>query len=54
VLQFGKKNGKITRKDVAGLCRVNENQASHLLRKLYKSGKLELIGGGPGAYYQAS
>jgi len=54
VIQFVKKNGKITRKDAAGLCRINENQASHLLRKLYKSGKLELIGTGRGAYYRAS
>ena len=54
VLQFVKKNGKITRKDVAGLCRINENQASHLLRKLYKSGELKLIGGGRGAYDQIS
>jgi ATP-dependent DNA helicase RecG len=54
VLQFVKKNGEITRKDVAGLCQINENQASHLLRKLHKSGKLELIGSGRGAYYRAS
>jgi ATP-dependent DNA helicase RecG len=54
VLQFVKKNGKITRKDAAGLCQINENQASHLLRKLYKSGKLKLIGSGRGAYYQIS
>ena len=45
---------KSDRKDAAGLCRINENQASHLLRKLHKSGKLKLLGSGRGAYYQIS
>jgi ATP-dependent DNA helicase RecG len=53
VLQLAKTQGRIARKDVASLCRVNEEQASHLLRKLAEKGKLVLVGKGRGAHYRA-
>ncbi len=53
VLQYAKKHGRVTRKDAMALCRISEDQASRLLRKLYTDGKLELIGKGRGAYYRA-
>ena len=54
VLQFAKKHKRITRKDVVELCKLNEDQASRLLRKLHASGKLELAGKGRGAHYKLS
>ena len=54
VLQFVKKHKRITRKEVVELCKLNEDQASRLLRKLHASGKLELSGKGRGAYYKLS
>lgn len=54
VLQFAKKHKRITRKEVVELCKLNEDQASRLLRKLHASGKLELSGKGRGAYYKLS
>ena len=53
-LQFVKKHKRITRKEVVELCKLNEDQASRLLRKLHASGKLELSGKGRGAYYKLS
>jgi ATP-dependent DNA helicase RecG len=52
VLQLVKTQGRIARKDVASLCRVGERQASHLLRKLSREGKLVLVGRGRSAYYR--
>ena len=54
VLQFVKKHKRITRKEVVELCKLNEDQASRLLRKLHASGKLELSGKGRGAHYKLS
>jgi ATP-dependent DNA helicase RecG len=51
VLQYVKKHGKITRKEAVTLCRISEDQASHLLRKLHAVNKLKLIGKGRGAFY---
>ena len=53
VLQLVKTQGRIARKDVASLCRINEEQASHLLRKLAQEGKLTLVGRGRNAYYRS-
>ena len=53
-LQFVKKHKRITRKEVVELCKLNEDQASRLLRKLHASGKLELSGKGRGAHYKLS
>ena len=51
VLQFAKAHGQVTRQDVIALCRVNKNQASYLLKKLVKSGELQLVGKGRKAAY---
>jgi ATP-dependent DNA helicase RecG len=51
VIYFARENKNITRREAAFLCQINENQASHLLRKLEKNGKLKMIGGGCGAFY---
>jgi len=53
-IQFAQENKKITRKEAAFLCQINENQASHLLRRLKKIGKLKLVGKGRGAFYVLS
>lgn len=52
VMQFVESHGRITRKDVCELCRINEDQATYLLRKLRQQGKLALIGKSRGAHYQ--
>src|SRR5438046_704936 len=52
VLQYVAAHGKITRKDVGTLCRVNDDQATYLLRKLVRENKLELVGKGRGAHYR--
>ncbi|MGH9842798.1 MAG: RNA-binding domain-containing protein [Blastocatellia bacterium] len=51
VLQYAQHHGRITRKDASELCRLNENQASRLLRRLEAEGKLTRVGKGRGAYY---
>jgi ATP-dependent DNA helicase RecG len=51
ILRFTEKNGKITRKDVVELCRISEDQASWMLRKLCKNSRLNMHGKGRGAYY---
>jgi ATP-dependent DNA helicase RecG len=45
------KDKRITREDVAELCKITPAQAYHLLKKMSKDSKLELHGGGRGAYY---
>lgn len=52
VLQYVQTHGRIARKDVCELCRMNEDQAGYLLRKLCRSNALELVGKGRGAYYR--
>ena len=44
-------HGQVTRQDVMELCRVNENQAAYLLKKLVKSEELQLVGKGRTAAY---
>ena len=44
--------GRIVRKDVSELCRINDDQATYLLRKMCRENKLELVGRGRGAYYR--
>lgn len=51
ILQYVKAHGRVTRKDVMELCRVNKNQAAYLLKKLVKSGELQHIGMGRAAAY---
>lgn len=51
ILQYVKAHGQVTRQDVMELCRVNENQAAYLLKKLVKNGELQLVGKGRTAAY---
>jgi ATP-dependent DNA helicase RecG len=54
VLQYVRKHGRITRKDAGELCRLSEDQASRLLRRLQAEGKLIMTGKGRGAFYSAA
>jgi ATP-dependent DNA helicase RecG len=51
VLQFVKAHGSITRAQAAELCSVNSQQASQLLRRMAREGKLNLHGQRKGAKY---
>ena len=51
VLQYAKKHGKITRREVAELCQVSNFQAIRLLRGLVTDGHITLHGKGKGAFY---
>jgi ATP-dependent DNA helicase RecG len=51
VLQYVQSHGRITRKDAAALCRISEDQASRLLRKLSGAKKLKPEGKGRGTSY---
>lgn len=51
VLQFVRSHGRITRSQVADLCRIGPHQASRLLRKLIESGHLTRHGSGKGTWY---
>jgi len=52
IFQFIQAHGQITRGEVVDLCRLSENQASYLLKKLTERGDLRLIGSGRGAHYK--
>ena len=52
ILQYVQAHGRIARRDVVELCRVNENQAAYLLKKLVRRGRLRLIGRGRAAHYE--
>lgn len=54
VLQWVAKHGTVTRADVADLCHLSEDQATRLLARLRKAGRLFLHKQGRGAYYTAS
>jgi ATP-dependent DNA helicase RecG len=51
ILSYVKNHGRITRKETVELCRLSEDQASHLLRKLSAANRLKLVGQRRGAYY---
>ncbi len=51
ILQFAKAHGRITRKEVAELCRIREYQASYLLKRLVQEGKLVQHGRRRGTSY---
>jgi ATP-dependent DNA helicase RecG len=51
IFSYVKKHGRITRKETMELCRLSEDQASRLLRKLSSANKLKLEGKGRGASY---
>jgi ATP-dependent DNA helicase RecG len=52
VLQYVDKHGKITRREVAELCRLGPDQAYRLLKRLVRSRKLTLVGNRKGARYE--
>ena len=54
VLSFVRQHGRIKRSDVTELCRVNDEQAKILLRKLKAAGHLKQQGARGGAYYTAA
>ena len=51
ILQYVQAHGEIARRDVVALCRVSENQAGYLLKKLVDHNKLQLVGAGRSAHY---
>ncbi|MBI3302606.1 MAG: putative DNA binding domain-containing protein, partial [Deltaproteobacteria bacterium] len=51
VLQYARKHGRVTRKDVADLCRIGPYQATRLLDRLVGGGKIQRLGAGRGVYY---
>ena len=54
VLDYVRAHGRITRREVMDLCRVNANQAAYLLRRLSNAEELERIGMGRNAFYRLS
>jgi len=52
VLSYVDQNGRIRRQDVVDLCRLGPNQATRLLQRLVKAGKLVLRGQPKGAFYE--
>ncbi|GJD17835.1 conserved hypothetical protein [Rivularia sp. IAM M-261] len=51
VLNYVNTHGKITRQETMELCRISEDQATHLLRKLNSIKQLKLVGKGRSAHY---
>jgi ATP-dependent DNA helicase RecG len=51
VLQYVDAHGQITRTEAADLCSLTPDQASRLLRRLAKEGKLKLRGERRGSEY---
>ena len=52
VLQYVGKHGRITRREAAGLCRIGPDQASRLLDRLVKEGRLSRYGVLKGTWYE--
>ena len=52
VLQFAASNGRITRKQVSELCRISEDQAGRLLKKLLEGKRLRRTGKGRTTAYE--
>jgi ATP-dependent DNA helicase RecG len=52
VLQYVEKHGRITRREVAELCRIGPYQATRLLNKLVRDGRLLRHGTRKGAFYE--
>jgi ATP-dependent DNA helicase RecG len=53
VLQFARNQGRITRKDAVTLCRISEDQARRLLKRLCEEGKLRRTGRGSATAYES-
>jgi ATP-dependent DNA helicase RecG len=52
VVQYLRKYGRITRREVGELCKLGEFQAGRLLKRMLDRGELQLVGAGRGAYYE--
>ncbi len=52
VLQYVEKHGRITRREVAELCRIASHQGRDLLARLCARGELLMRGRGKGAFYE--
>jgi ATP-dependent DNA helicase RecG len=52
IFQFIQAHGQITRREVVDLCRLSQNQASYLLKKLTARGDLQLVAAGRSAHYK--
>jgi len=52
VLQYAASEGRITRREAAQLCQISDPQATHLLQRLAKSGRLRQHGKRRGTYYE--
>ena len=51
--QFARNHGRIARNRAAELCRISEDQASRLLKKLFEEDKLRRIGTGRAEAYES-
>lgn len=51
ILEYVAAHGRITRREVVDLCRLDSRQARYLLQKLVKKDRLQQIGTGRGAHY---
>ena len=54
ILQYVETHGRITRREVAELCKLTPIQARYLLQKMVKAGKLNRFGILRGAWYGLS
>jgi ATP-dependent DNA helicase RecG len=52
ILQYVRAHGRITRRETAELCQISPFQATRLLRKLVKDGKLVAHGRRKGTWYE--
>lgn len=52
ILEYVEAHGRITRGDAMDLCSLKGDQASNLLRRMTKAGKLKLHGSRKNAYYE--
>ncbi len=52
VLQYVRTQGRITRSEAAGLCRLNSDQAKRLLSRMVQEGRLVQQGAGKASYYE--
>lgn len=51
ILQYARKHGRIARREAMALCRISEDQASRLLRKILSEKKLRRRGKGRAIHY---
>jgi ATP-dependent DNA helicase RecG len=52
VLKYAQSHGRVTRSEVAELCRLSSEQARAVLQRLVKQGALAMLGERKGAFYE--